>query len=458
MLGDKSGLIKSAVDYRNVVEGEEKGNVKVERMPAIIPSIIEVFMDKLLAANYFSLLRIAVGELDPRVCHMTDPAYCVLGNRILVCSSHFDYHMGHLRNLFFLFRDWGVKVAPEECFFAKRSVNFLGHIFFENTVAPDQEFLNLIDQLPYPEKYEDAHLIGLCLTHFKHFLEDFNESIRAIKEYTKRTASPNEQRARGKFRWSVIMQNVVDRVKKELRSTTPLVMPDLREPLIIETRVYTDSGGVNILQKGTDGGSRPIERMSRLFGSDMTRDKNEQEIALLHWALVKPRVARLLKLSKQPCIVYTRQSAMEWLLNTDHAKDKFEPAKTLISSLRNLVFRDRSAFFQDFPAVHASPDIIPETTPRIRKKSNVVPMTHSERREILGAERGRTRIGKESSRFTHAARLTDWQRGRVRTKKGKEPMGTVRYPTFCVFPPKSKHEPYHEIFILFIFEFINETI
>ena len=124
--GDPPNLVKSALDYRTLVDdGKEKDSSTITGSPTFVNAhtLLEAFMEKMLQATYFSIIKIATGNLDGRVLFNIDPAYCTIGNRVVVCSSHFDYHMGHLRNLFFLFRDWGIKVVPEKSYLAKRSVS-----------------------------------------------------------------------------------------------------------------------------------------------------------------------------------------------------------------------------------------------------------------------------------------------------------------------------------------------
>ncbi len=72
---------------------------------------------------------------------------------------------------------------PEECFFAKETLEFMGFVFADKSMMPDQEFVNLLDEMPAPRKLEEARLLTDVLFCFKFAVFLFNEFCQPLRFY-----------------------------------------------------------------------------------------------------------------------------------------------------------------------------------------------------------------------------------------------------------------------------------
>ena len=74
----------------------------------------------------------------------------VYADDILMYSNDFDTHIDHLQQIFDKLRAANLTLKPSECIFGADKVNFLGHVFSKDGVAPNPDKTKAVDTFPRP--------------------------------------------------------------------------------------------------------------------------------------------------------------------------------------------------------------------------------------------------------------------------------------------------------------------
>ena len=98
---------------------------------------------------------------------------------VLCHSRNFKEHMVHLKEAFKRLEQFGLKLKPRKCLFAKRSVPYLGYTVSDEGVSPSTEKTQAIKDFPEPRNQKSVReFIGLC-NYFRGMIPNF--SIHAGK-------------------------------------------------------------------------------------------------------------------------------------------------------------------------------------------------------------------------------------------------------------------------------------
>ena len=90
------------------------------------------------------------------------PFVFVYLDNILIASSSFPQHLQHLRQLLSILAVNGILVNPTKCFFAKSSVDFLGHHVSSAGLTPLSSHVQAILDYPLPTSVKDLQgFLGL---------------------------------------------------------------------------------------------------------------------------------------------------------------------------------------------------------------------------------------------------------------------------------------------------------
>ena len=92
---------------------------------------------------------------------------------VICFHATFDKHLDGVRKLLEMVKRVGLKLSAKKCQFAKRSVNFLGHIIDHTGVRPVPEKLEIIRNCKIPESEDELRqFLGVC-TFWRRFVKDF---------------------------------------------------------------------------------------------------------------------------------------------------------------------------------------------------------------------------------------------------------------------------------------------
>jgi hypothetical protein len=218
-----------------------------------------------------------------------------------------EQHMLHLRKVFTVLRNSGLKLNVNKCNFFLTELKLLGHVVSAKGVSVDPAKIAALQSLPPPSSLKELqHMLGLG-NYYRKFVPDFAAITRPLTALTG---------ANTPWVWSAECQTAWQTLCASLTSPPVLALPDPRQPFIL----HTDASNCTIaavLSQHVDKSSkdpRPIAFISRqLSPTEMRYSTTEKELLAILFACKKLRTY----LFGQQCTVYTDHAALTYLLGSN---------------------------------------------------------------------------------------------------------------------------------------------
>ncbi len=236
-----------------------------------------------------------------RVLQFYIAKFCfVFVDDILVYSKTFDEHLEHLTLVFERLKDAKLTVNLQKCSFAKKEVEYLGHIITQDGIRANPSKVSAILHMPSPQNKGDINkLNGLC-SYLLNFMPNFAEHFAPISSLLKKTTP---------FFWGPEQNKAFKILKKILMNDAMLEGINYDYPLYIRTDA-SDKGMSGILCQKIDGIERVISYDSKKF-------KDSE----LHLSAVEKECKAVLRslrkfsgyLGGEKFIVYTDNKALTYL-------------------------------------------------------------------------------------------------------------------------------------------------
>ena len=93
---------------------------------------------------------------------------------VLVHSKTFEDHLKHLRLVFDRLRQANLTLTPSKCFFATKSVKFLGHRLLKHGSSPEKSNTHAIDTFPTPRTQKQVRQFLGMAGYFRKFVKDYS--------------------------------------------------------------------------------------------------------------------------------------------------------------------------------------------------------------------------------------------------------------------------------------------
>jgi hypothetical protein len=173
---------------------------------------------------------------------------------LLVSSETFDAHLGHLRQVFQRLRDNHLHLKPSKCFFARREVEFLGHIVGADGLRMNAAKIEKIINFPQPKSVKELRgFLGMA-GWYRKFSKDFGKLAAPLTNLT-RPSVP--------YVWSDECEQSFNLLKKTVSSQPVLAFPDFEaakhgRPFQVSTDGSKSGIGAVLEQKGLDGKIHPL--------------------------------------------------------------------------------------------------------------------------------------------------------------------------------------------------------
>ena len=174
---------------------------------------------------------------------------------IIIYSTSIDEHFEHIKAIFLLLYEAGLKLKLKKCQFLKASVNYLGHIISKDGIAPDPSKIEKIANYKVPLNSEElARFLGLA-GYYRSFIKDFGIIAKPLSCQTKKHKS--EQ-----LKWGDLEQSAFEILRTRLTTSPILAYPDFTT----EFQIFTDASNYGIgaiLSQIQDGKEVVISYKSR---------------------------------------------------------------------------------------------------------------------------------------------------------------------------------------------------
>lgn len=200
---------------------------------------------------------------------------------ILVPSRSFEEGIERLEIVLQRFREAGLTLKPQKCYFFQNHVDYLGFEISQEGVRPGFKKIDSVKNFPKPKDVHNVRqFIGLA-SFFRRFIRGFGEIARPLTKLLKKNSV---------WLWSQIQEEAFDKLKNALISRPVLA---LYNPSL-ETQIHTDASkhgiGSVLLQKQIDGVFKPVAYYSRQTSPEESHFSSyELETLAVIAALVKFR-------------------------------------------------------------------------------------------------------------------------------------------------------------------------
>ncbi len=204
-------------------------------------------------------------------------------------------HFEDLEQLFDRLRLYNVKLKPAKCFFAQKSMPYLGHIISRNGIEMSQDKISAIVKAKPPKMLTELHsFLGAC-GYYRKFVKDFSKITWPLNQLLQKNKD---------YEWSTECDEAFQTMKDKLTSSPILVYPQMDKPFIVHSDASNRSIGAVLSQKDDDGLEHVISYASKAL------DKHEK-----NYPITEKEMLGAIYAAKQ-----FRQYlyGQKWTLVTDH--------------------------------------------------------------------------------------------------------------------------------------------
>lgn len=200
-----------------------------------------------------------------------DKGIIVYLDDILVYTKTREEHLLLLQKLFEKLGDNKFYAKRSKCSFGQDATEFLGHEVSASGIRPLHDKLAAIQSWPKPTSVTEVQqFLGLA-NYYRRFVPKFAEVSAPLTELTKKTSSIDN--------WDGSCDKAFADLKHLLTSTPVLRLPDLSQPVYINTDASNFAISAVFQQRGEDGSLHPVLYWSRkLSPAEQNYDTREREM------------------------------------------------------------------------------------------------------------------------------------------------------------------------------------
>jgi hypothetical protein len=229
---------------------------------------------------------------------------------IIIYSKTYEEHLEHLRNVFTLLENAGLKINLEKCDFFKTKLAFLGHIITVEGITPDPAKIEKVRHYPIPQDKTNVRAFLGLASYYRRFIKGFTTIAKPLHNLTRKNTT---------FEWKPEHQVAFDALKEHLISVPIMTYPDFSRKFILATDASDWGIGAVLSQKDEGNLEHPIAYASRLLSApEQNYTTVERECLAIIWAV------RHFKhyLHGPKFDLYTDNSALTWLKNRSQPKGR----------------------------------------------------------------------------------------------------------------------------------------
>ena len=221
---------------------------------------------------------------------------------IVIYSTTWEDHVGHLADILQRIQKAGLTVHPKKCDFAKPEVRYLGYVLGRGLIKPQKEKVQAIQDCPQPQTQKDVRSFLGLVGWYRRFVADFSTRAAPLSDLTRKSGS-------SRLQWGAEQERAFSDLKGALCQGPVLQSPDFDKPFTVQT----DASGIGlgaVLLQGEGADQRPVAFISRkLFPRETRYAAVELECLAIKWALDTLRYYLLGRDFK----LETDHRALQWL-------------------------------------------------------------------------------------------------------------------------------------------------
>ncbi|KAL5020815.1 hypothetical protein ScPMuIL_002102 [Solemya velum] len=229
-------------------------------------------------STFQRLMQTCMGDLHLSIC-------LLFLDDIIVYSRTWEEHLSRLEAVFQRLRNYGLKLTPKKCHFAKTEVKYLGHVVSEEGIQTDPEKVSAVVNWPVPTSTKTVQQFIGFIGFYRRYIKGFSKISQPLHDLLKK--QKNGKRKYIEFRWGEAQQKAFDDLKKKLTTAPILGYADFSLPF--ELHVDASSHGLGaVLCQEQEGKMRVIAYASRgVTKSEKNYPAHKLEFLALKWAMVE---------------------------------------------------------------------------------------------------------------------------------------------------------------------------
>jgi hypothetical protein len=155
-------------------------------------------------------------------------------------SESWEDHLQHLEVVLSRLKEVNLRLNPNKCCFAAKSIVFLGHVVNKEGTKPDPSKIDAVLRFPAPKTVTNVRsFLGLTGSYRK-YLRGYSRIASPLFELTKKDMA---------FVWDQNCQRAFDDLKRALVEAPILVRPDFKEPFCLDVDWSTKGVGAILSQR-----------------------------------------------------------------------------------------------------------------------------------------------------------------------------------------------------------------
>lgn len=221
---------------------------------------------------------------------------------IVIYSSSWEEHMGHLQAVLVRLQAAGLTVNPAKCVFAASQTEYLGHVIGGGVLRPQVNKIKALESCSLPQtKKQLRSFLGMA-GFYHRFIPQFSARAAILTDLTG-SRSPNQ------IQWREEALAAFQDIRQSLSKDPVLYSPNFDEHFIVQTDASERGLGAVLLQ-GLEHECHPVAYISRkLFPQEVRYSTVEKEALAVKWALDSFRYYLL----GREFTLETDHKALQWL-------------------------------------------------------------------------------------------------------------------------------------------------
>ena len=196
---------------------------------------------------------------------------------IIIYSKDWNEHLEHIEIILKELQKTNMMLKLKKCEWAKKNVEYLGHIVGTDGLKPDPKKIEKIKNLKRPENVKQIReIIGLC-SYYRRFIDGFSKIAKPINNLKKKNVP---------FEWTEKQEEAFKELKEKLINYPILQHPNFEKEFILITDASGEGLGAILEQLDEKGREIVISYASRnLIEAETRYPITELECLAIVWAI-----------------------------------------------------------------------------------------------------------------------------------------------------------------------------
>ena len=196
---------------------------------------------------------------------------------ILIFSPTLEDHLKHLRLVFDRLEEVGLKLKASKCQFARKEVDYLGHVITPDGLKPNAKLVEAVQNYPRPTSLQDLRRFLGLTSYYRKFIAGFSKVAQPLHHLTGKGVA---------FSWSEECEAAYQKLKTKLVSAPVLAYPSFDRDFVLETDASIKGLGAVLSQVQSDNQLHPIAFASRaLSPPEKNYGVTDLETLAVVWAM-----------------------------------------------------------------------------------------------------------------------------------------------------------------------------